>query len=132
VDLRCRASKGIAKKWKLRWRGVTRKFDILAKPVRWMGCAIDCRLNWRAHVKHPLALGHHRLRASARVMKANGIPRKLARKVAWVVAKSTAPYGIQALWQRQQWLLNDFHRLTVAIGRTVAGTFGTTKGDDAI
>jgi hypothetical protein len=111
---------------------VRRKFDILAKPVQWMGCVIDYRFNWRAHVKHRLALGHHRLRASARVMKANGIPRKLARKVAWAVAMSTAAYGVEALWEGQQWLLNDFHRLTVAIGRTVASTFGTTQGDDAI
>jgi ribonuclease HI len=121
-----------AKKWKLRWRGVTRKFDILAKPVRWLGFFIDCRFNWRAHVKHRLALGHHRLRTIARIMKANGIPRKLARKVAWAVAMSTAAYGVEAIWEGQKWLLDDFHKLTVAIGRTVAGTFGTAKGEDAI
>jgi hypothetical protein len=65
-------------------------------------------------------------------MKANAIPRKLARKVAWAVAMSTAAYGVEAIWEGQKWLLDDFHRLTVAIGRTVAGTFGTTKGEDAI
>jgi hypothetical protein len=65
-------------------------------------------------------------------MKANGIPRKLARKVAWAVAMSTAAYGVEAIWEGQKWLLDEFHRLTVAIGRTVAGTFGTTEGEDAI
>jgi hypothetical protein len=45
---------------------------------------------------------------------------------------STAAYGVEAVWEGQRWLLDDFHRLTVAIGRTVAGTFGTTKGEDAI
>jgi hypothetical protein len=65
-------------------------------------------------------------------MKANGIPRKLARKVAWAVAMYTAAYGVEAIWEDQKWLLYDFHRLTVAIGRTVAGTFGAAKGEDAI
>jgi hypothetical protein len=30
------------------------------------------------------------------------------------------------------WLLDGFHRLNVAIGRAVAGTFSTAKGEDAI
>jgi hypothetical protein len=47
------SSKEKAKKSKLKWRGVTRKFDILAKPVRWLGFFIDCRFSWRAHVKQP-------------------------------------------------------------------------------
>jgi hypothetical protein len=122
------ASKEKAKKWKLRWSGITRKFNINAKPVRWLGFFLDCRMNWQAHVKHRLALGHYRLRTIARVMNANGVPRKLARKIAWSVAMSTAAYGIEAIWEGQQWLLDGFHKLTVAIARTVAGTFGTTKG----
>jgi hypothetical protein len=126
------ALKEKAKKWKLKWCGVTRNFDIRAKPVRWLGFFIECRFNRRAHIRHRLALGHHRLRTIVRIMKANGIPRKLARKVAWAVAMSTAAYGVETLWEDQKWLLDEFHRLTVAIGRTVAGTFGTTKGEDAI
>jgi hypothetical protein len=89
-------------------------------------------MNWRAHVKHRLALGHHRLRTIARIMTANGIRRKLARKVGWAVAMSTAAYGIEAIWEGQAWLLEGFNKLTTAIGRTVAGTFGTTKGEDAV
>jgi hypothetical protein len=45
---------------------------------------------------------------------------------------STAAYGVEALWEGQKWLLDDSSRLTGAIGRTVAGIFGTTKGQDAI
>jgi hypothetical protein len=45
---------------------------------------------------------------------------------------STTAYGVEAIWEEQKWLLEDFHRLTVAIGRTVAGTFSTAKGEDAI
>jgi hypothetical protein len=45
---------------------------------------------------------------------------------------STAVYGLEAIWEGQKWLLDEFQRLTVAIRSTVAGTFGTTKGEDAI
>jgi len=65
-------------------------------------------------------------------MNANGIPRKLARKVAWAVAMSTAAYGIEAIWEDQKWLLDGFTKLTTVLGRTVAGTFSTAKGEDAI
>jgi hypothetical protein len=120
------------RKWRLDWDGATRKSDIKAKPTRWLGFFLDCRMNWRAHVKHRLALGHHRMRTMARIMNANGIKRKLARKVGWAVAMSTAAYGIEAIWEGQAWLLDGFHRLNVAIGRAVAGTFSSTKGEDAI
>jgi ribonuclease HI len=45
---------------------------------------------------------------------------------------STATYGIEAIWEGQAWLLGGFNRLTTAIARSVAGTFSTTKGEDAI
>jgi hypothetical protein len=87
------------KKWRLDW--VTRKFDINAKSVRWKGFFLDCRMNWRAHVKHRLALGHHRMRTMARIMTANGIRRKLACKVGCAAAMSTAAYGIEAISEGQ-------------------------------
>jgi len=65
--------------WKLKWQGLTRKFDIKAKPTRWLGFFVDCRLGWKAHIRHRPALGHHRLRTTSRIMTANGIPRRLAR-----------------------------------------------------
>jgi hypothetical protein len=40
---------------------------------------------------------------------------------------STATYGVEAIWEGQKWLLDGFYRLTVAIGRTVAGTFSTAN-----
>ena len=57
---------------------------------------------------------------------------RLARKVAWAVAIFTAAYGIEALWGGQKWLLGRFNKLTTAIGRAVAGTSNTAKGEDAI
>jgi len=65
-------------------------------------------------------------------MTANGIPKKLARKVAWSVAMSTAAYDIQAIWEGQKWLLDGFNKLTATIGRAVARTFSTAKGEDTI
>jgi hypothetical protein len=63
--------KGEDKRMEAEWRRVTRKFDINAKPVRWLGFVLDCRMNWQAHVKHCLALGPRRLRTIARVIIAN-------------------------------------------------------------
>jgi hypothetical protein len=100
--------------------------------VRWLGFFLDPKFNWQAHVKHRLALRHHRIKTLARVMGANGTPRKLARKVARAVAMSTAAYGVEAIWEGQKWLSDGFDKLTRTIGRTVAGTFSTAKGDDAI
>jgi len=60
-------------------------------------------------------------------MKANRIPRKLARKAAWAVAISTATYGVEAIWEDQKWLLKGFDKLTVTIAQAVAA-----KGTDAI
>jgi ribonuclease HI len=132
------ATKKKAEDWNLRWKVplsnqiIERKFNIKAKPTRWLGFFLDPKFNWQAHVKHRLALGHHRLRTLARVMGANGTPRRLARKVAWAVAMSTAAYGVEAIWEGQQWLVDGFDKLTRSIGRVVAGTFSTTKAEDAI
>jgi ribonuclease HI len=127
-----------AEDWNLRWKVplsnqvVQRRFNPKVKPARWLGFFLDLKFNWQAHVKHRLALGHYRLKTLARVMGANGSPRRLARKVAWAVAMSTAAYGVEAIWEGQKWLADGFDKLTTTIGRTVAGTFSSTKGDDAI
>ena len=65
-------------------------------------------------------------------MAVNEIPRKLARKVAWFVVMSTMAYGIKAIWEDQKWLLDAFNKLMAALGRAVAGTFSTARGEDTI
>jgi hypothetical protein len=50
---------------------IERKFNIKAKPVRWLGFYLDPRFNRQAHVDHRLALGHHRIKTLARIMGAN-------------------------------------------------------------
>jgi hypothetical protein len=127
-SLQVRGSREKAEEWKLKWGNITPSFDIKAKPVHWLGFFIGCRFNWQAHVRHRLVLDFHRIRTVARVMNANGILRKLARKMAWAVAMSTATYGIEEIREGQQWLLDGSNKLTTAIGRAVAGTFSTAKG----
>jgi hypothetical protein len=92
---------------------ITRSFDIHAKPVRWLGFFIDCRLDWRTD---RLALGAHQIPEITRVMQANSIPQKLARKSSMsAVVISTTAYGIEAIWEGQGWLpqgLTDSPRLS--------------------
>jgi len=89
------------------------------------------QLNWQAHAKYRLALRGYRIRTVSRMMSANGIPRRLARKVAWAVAMSTAAYGIEAMWEGQKRLSSGFDKLTASIVRAVAGTFRTAKSGGA-
>jgi hypothetical protein len=69
---------------------------------------------------------------AGQIMGANGTPRRLARKVAWSVAMSTAANGVEAIWEGQRWLADGFDKLTKTIGRVVRGTFSTSNGEDAI
>jgi hypothetical protein len=106
---------------------IERRFNLKAKPVRWLVFFLDPKFNWQAHVEHRLALGHYRPRTLARVMGANGTPRRLARKVARAVTMSTAAYGVEAIWEGQKWLADSFDKLTKAIGRTVVGTLARLR-----
>jgi hypothetical protein len=65
-------------------------------------------------------------------MKANGVPRKLARKIGWLLAMSTAAYGMKVTWRNQKWALKVFEHLTHSIAKAVAGTFSTTLAGDTI
>jgi hypothetical protein len=77
-------SKKKAESWKFKWRGITRRFDIMAKPVQWLGFFLDCRLNWQAHIRHRLALGYHRLRSVMNAMRyRRNSPGKSPRHCVW-------------------------------------------------
>jgi hypothetical protein len=45
---------------------------------------------------------------------------------------STAVYGIEAIWEGQQWIVVSFQMLTTRISRDVEGTFRSAKHEDAI
>jgi ribonuclease HI len=61
-----------------------------------------------------------------------GIDRRLARTVAWSASMSTATYGIEAILEGQQWIIDSFQMLTTQIARDVGGTFRSAKQQDAI
>jgi hypothetical protein len=65
-------------------------------------------------------------------MQRRGIDRRLARTVAWSTSMSTAAYGIKAIWEGQQWIVDSFQMLITRIARDVGGTFRSTKQQDAI
>ena len=112
---------------------IRRRFDIKAKPTRWLGFFIDCRFNWQAHVGHRLALGHYRIKATARVTDANGVQRKLARKVAWAgPSPCSRPRMASRPFGKASSAPGRLRQTSLVIGRTVAGTFSTAKGEDAI
>jgi hypothetical protein len=93
------ATRKKAEGWNPKWKVprsdqvIERRFNIKAKPVRWLDFFLDSKFNRQAHVKHRLVLGHHRIRTLARVMGANSTPHRLARKVTWAVAMSTTAYA---------------------------------------
>jgi hypothetical protein len=65
-------------------------------------------------------------------MAAHGINRKLARTVAWSTAMATATYGIEVMYEGQEWIVDQIQKVTVRIAKDIAGLQGTTEGCDAI
>jgi hypothetical protein len=67
-----------------------------------------------------------------RFMQRWGIDRRLAHIVAWSTSMSTAAYGIEAIWEGQQWIVDSFQMLTTRIAQDVGGTFRSAKQQDMI
>jgi hypothetical protein len=65
-------------------------------------------------------------------MAAYGINRKLARTVAWSTAMATATYGIEVMYEGQQWIVDQIQKVNVKIAKDIAGLKSTTAGCDAI
>jgi hypothetical protein len=65
-------------------------------------------------------------------MERPGIQRQLARTVAWSTSMSTGANGIEAIWERQPWIVKEFHTLTARFGQDLAGTLSLTKKDDGM
>jgi hypothetical protein len=60
------------------------------------------------------------------------INRKLARTVAWSTAMATATYGIEVMYEGQQWIVDQIQKVNVKIAKDIAGLKSTTAGCDAI
>jgi hypothetical protein len=54
-------------------------------------------------------------------MTAHGINRKLARTVSWFTAMTTATYGIEVIYEGQQWIVNQIQKANTRIAKDVAG-----------
>jgi hypothetical protein len=65
-------------------------------------------------------------------MAAHGINRKLARTVSWSTSMATATYGLDVIYEGQQWIVDQIQKVAVRIAKDVAGLRATTAGCDAI
>jgi hypothetical protein len=61
-----------------------------------------------------------------------GINRKLARTVSWSTSMATATYGLDVIYEGQQWIVDQIQKVAVRIAKDVAGLKATTAGCDAI
>jgi hypothetical protein len=67
-----------------------------------------------------------------RFMATYGINRKLARTVAWSTAMANATYGIEVMYEGQQWIVDQIQKVNVKIAKGIARLKSTTAGCDAI
>jgi hypothetical protein len=65
-------------------------------------------------------------------MAAHGINLQLARTVSWSTAMATATYGIEVMYEGQQYIVDQIQKVTVRISKNIAGLWGTTAGCNAI
>jgi hypothetical protein len=65
-------------------------------------------------------------------LAAYGTNRKLALTVSWSTAMTTAPYGIEVIYEGQQWIVDQTQKVNTRIARDVAGLSITAAGCDAI
>jgi hypothetical protein len=58
--------------------------------------------------------------------------RKPARTVSWSIAMTTATYGIEVIYEGQQWIVDQIQKVDTRIAKDVAGLRATTAGSDTI
>jgi hypothetical protein len=56
-----------------------------------------------------------------RFMAAYGINRKLAQTVAWSTTIATAIYGMEVIYEGQQWIVDQIEKVNVKIAKDIAG-----------
>jgi hypothetical protein len=116
--------------WSMRWQDKTIRFN--KGNTRWLGFHLDRCLNLHAHVDTCVQRALWKQQQVRRFMAAYGINRKLARTVAWSTAMATATYGIEVMYEGQQWIVDQIQKLNVKIAKDIAGLKSTTAGCDAI
>jgi ribonuclease HI len=119
-----------ANRWSMRWQDKTIQFN--KGNTRWLGFHLDRCLNWHAHIDACVQRARWKQQQVRRFMAAYGINRKLARTVAWSTAMATATYGIEVMYEGQQWIVDQIQKVNVKIAKDIAGLKSTTAGCDAI
>jgi hypothetical protein len=100
--------------------------------TRWLGFHLDRRLNLRAHVDTCVQQALWKQQQVRRFMAVHGINRKLVRTVSWSTAMTTATYGIEVIYEGQQWIVDQIQKVDTRIAKNVAGLRATTAGCDEI
>jgi hypothetical protein len=116
--------------WSMRWQDKTIQFN--KGNTRWLGFHLDSCSNWHAHVGTCVQRALWKQQQVRRLMAAYGINRKLARIVAWATAMATATYGIEVMYEGQQWIVDHIQKVNVKIAKVITGLKLTTAGCDAL
>jgi hypothetical protein len=119
-----------ANRWTMQWNEWTMKFN--RGSTRWLGFYLDRCLNWKAHVDNCVQRGLWKQQYVRRFMAAYGINRKLARTVAWSTTMAIATYGMEVIYEGQQWIVDKIQTVNVRIAKDIAELKATTAGCDAI
>jgi hypothetical protein len=119
-----------ANRWSMRSHDKTIQFN--KGNTRWLGYDLDRSLNWHAHVDTCVQRALWKQQQVRRFMSGHGINRKLARTVSWSTSMATATYGLDVIYEGQQWIVDQIQKVAVRIAKDVAGLKPTTAGCDAI
>jgi hypothetical protein len=119
-----------ANRWSMRWHGKMIQFN--RGSTRWVGYHLDRCMNWHAHVDIWVKRALRNQQQIRRFIAAHGINRKLARTISWSTTMATATYGLDVIYEGQQWIVDQIHTVAVQIARDTAGFKATTVGCDAI
>jgi hypothetical protein len=113
-----------------RWHDKTIQFD--KGNTRWLGHHLDRCLNWHAHVDTCVQRALWKQQQVRRFMDGHGINRMLARTVSWSTSMATATYGLDVIYEGQQWIVDQIQKVAGRIAKDAGGLRATTPGGEAI
>jgi hypothetical protein len=114
----------------MRWHDRTLQFN--QPNIRWLGYHLDRCMNWKAHVDPCVQRALWKQQQVRRFMAAHDINRKLARTVSWSTTMTIATYGIEVIYQGQQWIVDQIQKVNTKIAKDISGLKSMTAGCDAL
>jgi hypothetical protein len=102
----------------MRWHGKMIQFN--RGSTRWLGYHLDWYMNWHTHVDICVQRALWKQQQTRRFMAAHGINRKLARTISWSTTMATATYGLDVIYEVQQWIVDKIHTVAVKIAKDTA------------